>query len=69
VGLSGGLLRTAELKLSSFTFLAPIVSAVVWIIPFGKGVVIPESPSPLSTLTSSTVLSFKMLKEAAYSNN
>ena len=46
-----------------FTFIA--VAAVVWTIPLGRGVAIPEILSALFASVWSIVLGFKMLKEAA----
>ena len=62
-------LRGPNMKLGFFTFIAAIIAAVVWTIPFGKGVAIPEALSGLSASAWSMVLSFKMLKEGAVSNN
>ncbi len=56
-------LRTSRTKLGFFTFATAMVAALVWIIPFGKGVAIPETLSGLSASTWSVVLGFKMLKE------
>jgi len=62
-------LRGPKMKLGFFTFIAAIVAAVVWTVPFGKGVAIPETLSGLSASAWSMVLGFKMLKEGAVSNN
>ena len=56
-------LRTSRTKLGFFTFATAMVATLVWIIPFGKGVAIPETLSGLSASTWSVVLGFKMLKE------
>jgi hypothetical membrane protein len=58
-------LRTHRTKLGFFTFTAAIVAAIVWTIPFGKGVAIPETLSGLSASAWSIVLGFKMLKQGA----
>ena len=63
--LSTAFLRTSGKKLGFFTFAAAMVAAIVWVIPFGKGVAIPETLSGLSASTWSIVLGFKMLKESA----
>ena len=63
--LGTAFLRTSRMKLGFFTFAAAIVAAIVWIIPFGKGVAIPETLSGLSASTWFVVLGFKMLKEGA----
>jgi hypothetical protein len=39
------------MKLGFFTFTAARVAAIVWTIPFGKGVAIPETLSALSAST------------------
>ena len=67
--LGAAFLRMSKMKLGFFTFIAAIVAAVVWTIPFGKGVAIPEALSALSASMWSIVLGFKMLKEGAHSNN
>lgn len=56
-------LRTFRTKLGFFTFTAAIVAASVWIVPFGKGVAVPETLSGLSASTWSVVLGFKILTE------
>lgn len=56
-------LRTSRTKLGFFTFTAAIVAASVWIVPFGKGVAVPETLSGLSASTWSVVLGFKILTE------
>jgi len=61
--LGAAFLRKSNMKLGLFTFIAAIVAAIVWTIPFGKGVAIPETLSALSASTWSIVLGFKMLKE------
>jgi hypothetical membrane protein len=58
-------LRTHRTKLGFFTFTAAIVAAIVWTIPFGKGVAIPETLSGLSASAWSIVLGFKIMKEGA----
>ena len=63
--LAAAFLRTPKMKLGFFTFIAAVVAAIVWTIPFGKGVAIPETLSVLSASTWSIVLGFKMLKEGA----
>lgn len=67
--LGAAFLRTSKMKLGFFTFIAAIVAAIVWTIPFGESVAIPETLSALSASMWSIVLSFKMLKEGAHSNN
>jgi hypothetical membrane protein len=66
--LCAAFLRTSKTKLGFFTFIDAIVAAIVWTIPFGKGIAIPETLSALSASAWSIVLGFKMLKEGAYSN-
>ena len=56
-------LRMSKMKLGFFAFIVAIVAAVVWAIPFGEGVAIPEALSALSASAWSIVLGFKMLKE------
>ena len=63
--LSTAFLRMSRMKLGFFTFAVAIVATIVWVIPFGKGVAIPETLSGLSTSTWSVVLGSKMLKEGA----
>ena len=63
--LGAAFLRMSKMKLGFFTFIVAIVAAVVWAIPFGKGVAIPEALSALSASAWSIVLGFKMLKEDA----
>lgn len=58
-------LQTHRTKLGFFTFTAAIVAAIVWTIPFGKGVAIPETLSGLSASAWSIVLGFKIMKEGA----
>ena len=67
--LGAAFLRTSKMKLGFFTFINAIVAAIVWTIPFGEGVAIPEALSALSASMWSIVLSFKMLKEGAHSSN
>ncbi len=64
--LGAAFLRKSNMKLGFFTFIAAIVAAIVWTIPFGKGVAIPETLSALSASTWSIVLGFKMLKESSH---
>ena len=66
--LSASFLRTSKMKLGFFTFIVAIVTAIVWTIPFGKGVAIHETLSGLSASAWSMVLGFKMLKEGAGCN-
>ena len=61
--LGAAFLRMSKMKLGFFTFIVAIVAAVVWAIPFGEGVAIPEALSALSASAWSIVLGFKMLKE------
>jgi len=63
--LGAALLRMSKMKLGFFTFIAAMVAASVWAIPFGKGVAIPETLSALSASMWSTVLGFKMLRAHA----
>ena len=58
-------LRTSKTKLGLFTFVVAVVAAIVWVVPFGKGVAIPETLSGLSASTWSVVLGFKILTEGA----
>ncbi|MDH5375621.1 MAG: hypothetical protein OEZ21_07010 [Candidatus Bathyarchaeota archaeon] len=44
-------MRTSKMKLGFFTFTAAIVAAIVWVVPFDKGVAIPETLSALSAST------------------
>ena len=67
--LTAAFLQTLRMKLGFFTFIVAVVAAIVWAVPFGKGVAIPETLSVLSASTWSIVLGFKMLKEDAGSNN
>jgi len=67
--LSAAFLRTPRKKLGFFTLVAAIVATIVWTIPFGKGVAIPETLSGLSASMWAIVLGFRMLKEGAGSNN
>lgn len=53
-------LRTSKTKLGFSTFIAALGGVVVWAIPFGKGVAIPETLSGLLVLAWSIVLGFKM---------
>lgn len=64
--LGAAFLQTSKMKLGFFTFIAAIAAAIVWTIPFGKGVAIPEALSALSVSTWSMVLGFKMLKRDAH---
>ncbi len=67
--LGTAFLRTSNRKLAFFTFIAAIVAAIVWTIPFSKGVAIPETLSALSVSMWSIVLGCKMLKEGIHSAN
>jgi len=67
--LGTAFLRTSKRKLGFFTFIAAIVAAIVWTIPFGKGVAIPETLSALSASMWSIVLGCKMLREGTHSSN
>jgi len=67
--LGAAFLRMSRMKLGFFTFVTAMVAAIVWIVPFGKGVAIPEALSGLSVSMWSVVLGFKMLKEGANSTN
>ena len=67
--LGAAFLRMSRMKLGFFTFVTAMVAAIVWIVPFGQGVAIPETLSGLSASMWSVVLGFKMLKEGAYSTN
>lgn len=67
--LGTAFLRTSKRKLAFFTFIAAVVVAIVWTIPFGKGVAIPETVSALSASTWSIVLGCKMLKGGTKSSN
>ena len=70
--ISATFLLMDKLKISLFTFLAAIVAAVVWILQFTThfvhGAAIPETISALSASTWSTVLGFKMLRQASHPN-
>ena len=59
---SAAFLQTSKTKLGLFTIIAAIIAAIVWTVPFGRGVAIPETISALSVLTWSIVLGFKMLR-------
>ena len=59
--LGAAFLRTSKTKLGFFTLIVAIVTAIVWAIPFGKGVAIPETISGLSASTWAIVLGLKML--------
>jgi len=67
--LGAAFLRTSQMKLGFFTFIAAVVAAIVWTIPFAKGVAIPETLSGLSASMWSMVLGFKMLKKDVHQNN
>jgi len=60
--LGAAFLRTSNTKLGFFTLIVAVVAAVVWIIPFGKGVAIPETVSGLSASMWAIVSGFKMLQ-------
>lgn len=62
--LGAAFLRMPKIKLGFLAFIAAIVAAIVWTIPFGKGVAIPETLSALSVCVWSIVLGFKMLQRA-----
>lgn len=61
--LTAAFLRTSHNKLGFFTFLAATVATIVWTIPFGKGVAIPETISAVSASAWCIVLGCKLLKE------
>jgi len=67
--LGAAFLRTSRTKVGFFTFIAAIVATVVWIIPFGEGVAIPETLSGLSASAWAIVLGINMLREDKGSNN
>ena len=67
--LGAAFLRTPRTKLGFFTFIAAIVAAVVWAIPFGEGVAIPETLSGVSASAWAIVLGISMLKVDTGSNN
>jgi len=60
--LGTAFLRTSKMKSGLFTFIVAIVAAIVWIIPFGRGVAIPETLSALLASTWAIILGFKMLQ-------
>jgi len=61
--------RTSKIKLGFFTFMAAVVAAIVWALPFGEGVAIPETLSALFMSIWSIVLGFEMFRKSACSNN
>jgi hypothetical membrane protein len=69
--VSATFLLAARRKIGSFTFLAAVVAAAVWIaqfsIRFVPGPAIPETISALSGSVWSVVLGFNMLKKASAS--
>jgi len=67
--LGAAFLRTPRTKLGFFTFIAAIVAAVVWTVPFGEGVAIPETLSGLSASAWAVVLGINLLKADKGSNN
>lgn len=66
--IGAAFLLMSRMKLGFFTFIVAIVAAIVWAVPFGKGVAIPETLSTLSASTWSIALGFKILKEETHSN-
>jgi len=60
--LGAAFLRTSKTKLGFFTLIVAAVATVVWTVPFGKGVAIPETISGLSASTWAIVSGFKMLR-------
>jgi hypothetical membrane protein len=67
--ISATFLLAARRKIGSFTFLAAVVAAAVWIAQFSvrfvPGPAIPETISALSGSAWSVVVGFNMLKEAS----
>ena len=63
------LLQMSQIDLGLFTFLAAVVAVLVWAIPHGGGVAIPETLAALSASTWSIVLGFRLLKEDSHSSN
>lgn len=57
------LLQMSQLNLGLFTFLIAIVAALVWVIPYGGGVAVPETLAALSASTWSIVLGFRLLRQ------
>lgn len=57
------LLQMSQLNLGMFTFLIATVAALVWMIPYGGGVAVPETLATLSASTWSIVLGFRLLKQ------
>ena len=57
------LLQMSQLNLGMFTFLIAIVAALVWVIPYGGGVAVPETLAALSASTWSIVLGFRLLRQ------
>jgi len=62
------LLQMSQTNLGLFTFSAAVVAALVWVIPYGGGVAVPETLAALSASTWSIVLGFRLLKEASHSS-
>jgi hypothetical membrane protein len=62
------LLQMSQINLGLFTFLAAVVAALVWAIPHGGGVAIPETLAALSASTWSIVLGFRLLKEDSHTS-
>lgn len=62
------LLQMSQTNLGLFTFSVAVVAALVWVIPYGGGVAVPETLAALSASTWSIVLGFKLLKEASRSS-
>lgn len=67
--LFAAFLQTSKTKLGIFTSMVAILAAIVWAVPFDKGVAIPETLSALSASIWAVVLGFKMLEEDAHSND
>jgi len=57
------LLQMSQLSLGMFTFLIAIVAALVWVIPYGGGIAVPETLAALSASTWSIVLGFRLLRQ------
>jgi hypothetical membrane protein len=57
------LLQMSKRNLGLLTFSAAIVAALVWAIPHGGGVAIPETIAALSASTWSIVLGFRLLTQ------
>jgi hypothetical membrane protein len=56
------LLQISQKSFGLFTFSAAIVAVLVWAIPHGGGIAIPETIAALSVSTWSIVLGFRLLK-------